>query len=34
MKSVENLYFIGIRSIEPDEFEFYKRENVQGEDGL
>lgn len=29
VKSVENLYFIGIRSIEPDEFEFYQKENVQ-----
>lgn len=25
----ENLYFIGIRSIEPDEFELYKKEPIQ-----
>lgn len=27
--SLENIYFIGIRSIEPDEFEFYKTNNIQ-----
>ena len=29
MSSLENLYFIGIRSIEPDEFELYKEGNIQ-----
>ncbi|MCI5687912.1 MAG: agmatinase [Emergencia sp.] len=29
VKSLENMYFIGIRSIEPDEFELYKEGNVQ-----
>lgn len=27
--SLENLYFIGIRSIEPDEFEFYMANDIQ-----
>lgn len=27
--SLENLYFIGIRSIEPDEFQFHKENNIQ-----
>lgn len=27
--SLENLYFIGIRSIEPNEFEFHKANNIQ-----
>lgn len=27
--SLENLYFIGIRSIEPDEFQFHKANNIQ-----
>ena len=27
--SLENLYFIGIRSIEPDEFEFHMANNIQ-----
>ena len=27
--STDNLYFIGIRSIEPDEFEFYKENKLQ-----
>lgn len=27
--SLENLYFIGIRSIEQDEFEFYKENDIQ-----
>ena len=27
--SLENFYFIGIRSIEPDEFEFHKENNIQ-----
>ena len=27
--SLENLYFIGIRSIEPDEFEFHKENDIQ-----
>lgn len=29
VKSLENLYFIGIRSIEPDEFALYKEGNIQ-----
>lgn len=29
IKSLENLYFIGIRSIEPDEFEFKRENNIQ-----
>ena len=29
VKSLENLYFIGIRSIEPDEFQFHKENNIQ-----
>lgn len=29
ISSLENLYFIGIRSIEPDEFEFYKKNPIQ-----
>ena len=29
VSSMENLYFIGIRSIEPDEFELYKEGNIQ-----
>lgn len=29
VKSLENLYFIGIRSIEPDEFAFHKENNIQ-----
>lgn len=29
VSSLENLYFIGIRSIEPDEFELHKAENIQ-----
>jgi len=27
--SLENMYFIGIRSIEPDEFQLYKENNIQ-----
>lgn len=27
--SLKNLYFIGIRSIEPDEFQFHKENNIQ-----
>ena len=29
IKSLENLFFIGIRSIEPDEFEFHKENKIQ-----
>ena len=29
ISSLENLYFIGIRSIEPDEFQFYKENPIQ-----
>lgn len=29
ISSLENLYFIGIRSIEPDEFQFHKENNIQ-----
>lgn len=29
VNSIENLFFIGIRSIEPDEFEFYKENPIQ-----
>jgi agmatinase len=29
ISSLENLYFIGIRSIEPDEFEFHKANDIQ-----
>lgn len=29
VSSFENLYFIGIRSIEPDEFELYKHNDIQ-----
>ncbi len=29
VKSLDNMYFIGIRSIEPDEFELHKAENIQ-----
>lgn len=29
VSSFENLYFIGIRSIEPDEFELYKENDIQ-----
>lgn len=29
VKSFENLYFIGIRSIEPDEFQLYKENDIQ-----
>lgn len=29
VSSTDNLYFIGIRSIEPDEFEFYKENKLQ-----
>ncbi|MBQ8564147.1 MAG: agmatinase [Firmicutes bacterium] len=29
VSSLENIYFIGIRSIEPDEFEFHKENNIQ-----
>ncbi len=29
IESLENLYFIGIRSIEPDEFEFYMANDIQ-----
>lgn len=29
IKSLENLFFIGIRSIEPDEFEFHKKNKIQ-----
>lgn len=29
VSSLDNLFFIGIRSIEPDEFEFYKENDIQ-----
>ena len=29
LDSLENMYFIGIRSIEPDEFELHKNNNIQ-----
>lgn len=29
ISSLENLFFIGIRSIEPDEFEFYQKNDIQ-----
>lgn len=29
INSLENLFFIGIRSIEPDEFDFYKHNDIQ-----